>query len=104
MQRAKHFPEYEYYLSPTDGHLEKLVVQCTQPITDTNPNSTWRRTFIRNRSPYLLQAANWVLHSLPQDDREIASADVVMMGLKWFPSCMAILLLVGLYVILQLTP
>ena len=94
MQRAKDFPSDDYYLSPYDGHLAKLFVQSTQAIYDANPNSTWRRTFIRNQSPFILQVANWVLHSLPTDDREVQSEHIVMMGLKWIPSCAAILLLV----------
>ena len=93
MQRAHDFPAEDYYLSPNDGHLAKLFVQCTQEIYDANPNSTWRRTFIRNRSPLMLRAANWVLHSLPTDDQEVKGEDLAMMALKWIPSCAAILLL-----------
>ncbi len=94
MQRAKDYPSEDYYLSPWDGHLAKLFVQSTQPIYDANPNSTWRRTFIRNRSPLILRVANWVLHTLPTDDQEIKGEDVAMMGLKWLPACVAILFLV----------
>ena len=95
MQRAKDFPSDDYYLSPFDGHLAKLFVQSTQAIYDADPNSTWRRTYIRNQSPLMLRVANWVLHSLPTDDREVKREDLVMMGLKWIPSCVAILLLVS---------
>ena len=96
MQRAKGFPADDYYLSPCDGHLAKLFVQSTQAIYDANPNSTWRRTFIRNQSPLILQAANWVLHSLPTDDREVQGEDIAVMGLKWIPACAAILFLVSI--------
>lgn len=96
MQRAKDFPSDDYYLSPWDGHLAKLFVQCTQPIYDANPNSTWRRTFIRNQSPLILQMANWVLCTVPTDDREVKGEDYAMMGLKWLPACAAILFLVEL--------
>lgn len=95
MQRAKYFPSDDYYLSPYDGHLAKLFVQSTQAIYDANPNSTWRRTFIRNQSPLILQVADWVLRSLPTDDSEVKGEDLAMMGLKWIPSCAAILLLVS---------
>lgn len=94
MQRADQFASEDYYLSPYDGHLAKLFVQSTQAIYDANPNSTWRRTFIRNESPLILQVANWVLCSLPTDDREAKGEDVAKMGLKWIPSCVAIALLV----------
>lgn len=94
MQRAKNFPSNDYYLSPIDGHLAKLFVQSTQAIYDANQNSTWRRTFIRNRSPLMLRVANWVLHTLPTDDGEVKGEDIALMALKWIPSCAAILLLV----------
>lgn len=96
MQRGKFHPSDDYYLSPYDGHLAKLFVQSTQAIYDSNPNSTWRRTFIRNQSPLILQVANWVLHSVPTDDREVKGEDFIMMALKWIPSCLGILLLVSL--------
>jgi len=95
MQRAHDFPSYDYYLSPTDGHLAKLHVQCTQAIYDSEPNATWRRTFIRSQSPYLLRAANWVLYSLPTDDRDVTGSDLLMMATKWIPSCVLILFLVS---------
>ena len=97
MQRGKDFRADEYYLSPYDGHLAKLFVQSTQAIYDANPNSTWRRTFIRNQSPWILRVANWVLHTLPTDDQEAKGEDVAMVGLKWLPACAAILLLVSLF-------
>lgn len=95
MQRAKDFPSEDYYLSPYDGHLAKLFVQTTQEIYDASPNSTWRRTYIRNQSPLILQVANWVLYSLPADGREAEGQDIAMMGLKWIPACVAILFLVS---------
>ena len=95
MQRAEMFPSDDYYLSPYDGHLAKLFVQSTQAIYDADPNSTWRRTFVRNQSPLILRVANWVLHSLPTDGREAESEDLFMMALKWIPSCVAILFLVS---------
>ena len=95
MQRAKEFPYEDYYLSPYDGHLAKLFVQSTQEIYDANPNSTWRRTFIRNQSPLILQVANWVLHTLPNDEREASGEDLAVMGMKWIPACAAILMLVS---------
>ncbi|CAF9904239.1 MAG: hypothetical protein HETSPECPRED_003460 [Heterodermia speciosa] len=93
MQRANLFSAEDYYLSPYDGHLAKLFVQSTQEIYDADPNSTWRRTFIRNQSPLILQVANWVLHTIPNDDQDAAGEDLLLMGLKWVPACAAILLL-----------
>ena len=90
MQRAKAYPSEDYYLSPYDGHLAKLFVQCTQSVYDANSNCTWRRTYIRDQSPWTLQMANWAT-----DNREGKGEDLAMMGLKWIPSCVAILLLVS---------
>ena len=94
MQRAEEFDPNDYYLSPTDGHLAKLYVQCTQEIFDADSNSTWRRTYIRNRSPLMLRAANWVLESIP-NDREASGSEVAAMVVKWPLSCVLILLLVS---------
>lgn len=91
MQRAHDFSTEDYYLSPYDGHLAKLFVQCSQEIYDSNPNSTWRRTFIRNRSPLILQIANWVLDGLPTDSKEATGQDIAVAAVKWVPSCAAIL-------------
>ena len=94
MQRPTNFSTNDYYLSPFDGHLAKLYVQSTQAIYDANPNSTWRRTHIRNQSPLMLQVANWVLHSVP-NDRKATGKDLALRGLKWIPSCIALLFLVS---------
>ncbi|KAL8919410.1 MAG: hypothetical protein Q9208_006788 [Pyrenodesmia sp. 3 TL-2023] len=95
MQRAKDFAAEDYYLSPFDGHLAKLFVQSTQEVYDADPNSTWRRTFIRNRSPLILQIAIWALESLPAptDDREATGKEIGIVAAKWVPSCVAILFL-----------
>ena len=96
MQRSKDFGVNEYYLSPRDRRLRKLLVQSTQPITDANRDSTWRRTSIRNQNPYLLQVTNWATRSLPRDGRAVQSDDLLVMGLKWLPACVAIFVLVSL--------
>ena len=96
MQRPTELPFNDYYLSPWDGHLAKLYVQSTQAIYDADPNSTWRRTHIRNQSPLMLQVANWVLHSIPKD-REATGEELAIMGLKWIPACAALLFLVSSY-------
>ena len=94
MQRVNEFAAEDYYLSPADGHLAKLFVQSTQEIYDANPNSTWRRTFIRNQSPWILRVANWVLEDLSKGGQEARNEDLAMTALKWIPSCLAILFLV----------
>ena len=94
MQRAGVYDPNDYYLSPTDGHLAKLFVQSTQEIYTAGANSTWRRTFIRNRSPFILQVAEWVLDSIPEG-REATGSEIAVVAAKWLPSCFAILILVS---------
>jgi len=43
------------YLSPYDGKIKRLVVQATDDIYDNTENGTWRRTFIRNISPFYFE-------------------------------------------------
>lgn len=47
------------YISAWDGKISKLVVQAVDDVYDSTPNSTWRRTFVRNVAPYYLRLANW---------------------------------------------
>lgn len=47
------------YISSWDGKISKLVVQAVDDIYDGNTTSTYRRTFIRNSSPFYLRLANW---------------------------------------------
>lgn len=95
MARSKHFMPEDFYLSPTDCHLAKLMVQCSQEVFDANPNSTWRRTFIRNVSPLVLRVANWVLESIPSEDRPMTGEEIAILVAKWLPANIAILFLVS---------
>ncbi|MCJ1470844.1 hypothetical protein MMC07_009491 [Pseudocyphellaria aurata] len=93
MSRRKHFVAEDYYLSPFDCHLAKLVVQSAQEVYDAKPNSTWRRTFIRNMSPYMLRVANWVLDTVPHDDREMTAEEIFLLVVKWVPASAMLLIL-----------
>lgn len=95
MGRATHFMPEDYYLSPTDFHLAKLMVQCSQEVYDANPNSTWRRTFVRDVSPLLLRVANWALESIPTEERPMTGEEYVRVGAKWIPANIALLILVS---------
>lgn len=95
MGREKQVMPEDYYLSPTDYHLAKLMVQCSQEVYEANPNSTWRRTFIRDRSPLLLRVANWALESVPNEDRPMTGEETAIVGAKWIPACVALLVLVS---------
>lgn len=95
MSRRKEFISEDYYLSPFDCHLAKLVVQSAQEVYDARPNSTWRRTFIRNMSPYMLRVANWVLDTVPSDDRSMTAEEIFILVAKWVPASAMLLILVG---------
>lgn len=95
MGRSKHFIPEDYYLSPTDCHLAKLMVQCSQDVYDAEPNSTWRRTFVRDASPLLLRVANWVLERIPNEDRPMTQEETAIVAARWIPANIAILFLVS---------
>jgi len=91
MQRQYRGVEEDRYLSPFDGHLAKLVVQATQDVYDGLPNSTWRRTFIRNASPFYIRIANFPFTNVPTDVNIWTSEDWTYICLKWIPACVGLL-------------
>jgi hypothetical protein len=54
-------PIDDRYLSPWDGHLAKLHVQCTDQLYDGPGTTTWRRTYIRKVAPLNVRIATWVI-------------------------------------------
>lgn len=95
MQRHTHgFEDTDYYLSPYDGHLAKLVVQAAQELYDSEANFTWRRTFIRNASPVPLRITNWAIGSIKEDE-EMTGRDWALAAGKWLPAVAALGLLVN---------
>lgn len=95
MARAKYFSPEDYYLSPFDCHLSKLVIQSAQEVYDAQPNGTWRRTFIRDMSPYMLRVANWVLETIPIEDRSMTAEEIIVLLAKWIPASVMLLILVS---------
>ena len=95
MARPRHFSPEDYYLSPFDGHLAKLVVQSAQEVYDAKPNSTWRRTFVRNMSPFMLRVANWVLETVPLEDRSMTPEEILVLIAKWIPASALLLIIVS---------
>jgi hypothetical protein len=79
------------YLSSYDGKVSKLVVQAVDDIYDNYPNSTWRRTFIRNISPFYLRLANWPFSHVDYvRNGGPTSEDWPLLCLKWFFASLAI--------------
>lgn len=91
MQRQYHGLEEDRYLSPYDGHLAKLVVQAAQDVYDGPPNSTWRRTFVRNISPFFIHVANYPFNNVPIDVKTWTNEDWTKICLKWIPACVGLL-------------
>lgn len=96
MQRVWYGPDEDRYLSPWDGHLAKLVVQCTQDIYERLPkNSTYRHTFVRNVSPIYLLAANWPFEGVSTEAAKWDEHEWTMICLKWLPACTWLLCVVS---------
>ncbi|KAK4193995.1 hypothetical protein QBC40DRAFT_48483 [Triangularia verruculosa] len=89
---------FECYLDPFTGKIEKLYVQAPASICQlgvVNPNSTWKRTPIRNVSPFLLRVGNLPFRFIPAERRSHRSKFTVedwfiVIGM-WIPSVAAFL-------------
>jgi hypothetical protein len=87
-------PDADQYLSPWDGHLTKLVVQSVDDVYDAQPNSTWRRTFVRNISPLIIRMAQWPFSSVPKDGAEVGIEDWAIITGKWLVATCVLTLVV----------
>jgi hypothetical protein len=84
------------YISSYDGKIKKLVVQTTDRIYDNSPcNTTYRRTFIRNISPWHLRIANWPTYHVDYRKGPPSNEDVPLIILKWLPATIGLLLTVS---------
>ncbi|KAI9728263.1 MAG: hypothetical protein M1834_007756 [Cirrosporium novae-zelandiae] len=91
MSRVWTGPEDDRYISPMDARLSKLVVQAVDDIYEGPPNSTWRRTFVRNTSPLILRLANLPLNRAPLDRATWDAQVWATVAGKWLISSMALL-------------
>jgi hypothetical protein len=99
------------YLDPVDGRVQKLVVQSTKATYNQRNNTTWRRTYMSNVSPYIIRLAYWPVSSLPSSQEPSAVMDKrkirevialaswkkeqwMHVGLRWLPTCIALLIMV----------
>lgn len=109
----------EQFLDPLDGRVRRLVVQVTNPIYDTENDTTWRRTYIRNVSPIIIRLAWFPYAGLPYDDTTLSEAQRLkdkivpknaawtsqqwtQLCLRWVPACVGLLVLVSYTLILGL--
>ena len=103
--------EDDRYLDPVDGKVQKLVVRSTKAIYNQRNNTTWRRTYIRNVSPYIIRLAYWPVSSVPSSQESSAFGDErkshevialpswkkkqwMHVGLRWLPTCIGLLIMV----------
>ncbi|KAL2862624.1 uncharacterized protein BJX67DRAFT_385432 [Aspergillus lucknowensis] len=87
LSRVWEGPDDDRYLSPTDGRLQKLVVQATEAVRRGPRNATWSRTNMREVTPIHLRVVFWVLKDRIEGRQEEVTAE---MCLKWLPACAAI--------------
>jgi hypothetical protein len=100
------------YLDPLDGRVQKLCVQTVNEIYDTENNTTWRRTYIENVSPYIIRLAYWPYSKMPNPNQNAIGDDSAYqaqasgigtwkqeqwthVGLRWLPACIGLLILVS---------
>lgn len=110
--------EDDRYLNPVDGRVERLVVQSTRAIYDKENDTSWRRTYLENISPYLVRLAYWPISKMPpvtkpdvegmQEVKDSEEVDEMLaifswgkdqwihVGLRWLPACIGLLLLVSM--------
>ncbi|KAH0841810.1 hypothetical protein FOPE_06645 [Fonsecaea pedrosoi] len=98
------------YLNPLDGRVEKLCVQTVNELYDADNETTWRRTYIENVSPWLIRLAYWPYSHMPVPSsssdlayglRESSSTGIgaweqeqwLHVGLRWLPTCIGLLVL-----------
>lgn len=110
--RAYEGLEDDQYLDPIDGRVQKLFVQTIKQIYDTDNDTSWRRTYIENMSPWILRLAWWSRAGLVTKNRDHSAKrgawkDVqartaslnaeqwTQLGIRWIPSCIGLLILVS---------
>ncbi|KAJ5930394.1 hypothetical protein N7466_005887 [Penicillium verhagenii] len=58
----------ERFLDPVTGKVRELIVQCADKVYNGPPNTTYKRTFIRDVSPLTLRLANWPMSGFDADE------------------------------------
>jgi len=111
--------EDDRFINPIDGRVEKLVVQSKEEIYDHRNDTTWRRTYIENNSPYIIRLAYWPMSYLTSGDETFdqkkreygnrrdrmiswASDQKGQAALRWLPACLGLFLLVCLRILAKL--
>ncbi|KAJ9627151.1 hypothetical protein H2203_003612 [Taxawa tesnikishii (nom. ined.)] len=82
------------YISPWDGHISKLLVQCTDEIYGAAGNTTYRRTYIRNVSTKMLRLANWPTKHFDWVAGRYKYGGTGLLVAKWIPACIALTVMI----------
>lgn len=76
------------YISPNDGKIKTLVVQCVDDILSGPGNGTWKRTYIRNVTQRAYKLAMWPFSHLDMREGSIeTNEDWAFLIAKWIPTC-----------------
>lgn len=94
MARVWQGAEDDRYLSPFDGHISKLLVQCTDEIYENPGTSSYRRTYIRNVSTRMLRLANWPTSHFDFVKNEYREYGTGWLIAKWIPACLALTVMI----------
>lgn len=86
-------------VDPTTGELNILVVQATSAVYDNRNQTTWRRTYMENISPYLVRLAYWPTGTTKKDFEKWDRGDWLHVGIRWLPACVGLLLVVSRYLL-----
>ena len=91
----KYMGQKDYrYISPYDGKIKTLVVQCVDDILSGPGNGTWKRTYIRNVTPIFYRVAMWPLNHVDMREGALQTPeDWALAIFKWVPA--SILLTIG---------
>jgi len=88
---------FDCTINAGDGKLNTLYVQATDSVcnlSSTNPNSTWKRTVIRNVSPFYLRISDMTFRLIPPQRRnknELYTAeDKWKIAVMWIPTIIAL--------------
>jgi hypothetical protein len=76
-------PENDRYLKSSDGRLYDLVVQAVDEVCSLSPQTTWRRTFVKNVSHRGIRIANFAVNCIPADSSRLSFGDWVNVVGKW---------------------
>ena len=86
---------YDKFLNPYDGRLCDLVVQSSTEVLNSTSRARWRRTNIRNGSPWMIRVSNWAM-SRDHGSEKTVQTDVWLATQRWIPASLALAVIVGL--------